>query len=117
MDTRKVAHELRRQHWSEIMAQRQASGQTIRRFCQEQGINEKTYYYWQRKLRENICEKLAPREEAALESPPIFAQVESAAPVTTGSITIRRGGSEVIAQGDVSPAALEIVLRTLNETC
>lgn len=117
MDTRKVAHELRRQHWSEIVNQRQASGQTVRQFCQEQGIKEKTYYYWQRKLRENICEKLALREETALEAPPIFAQVETSATAVTGSITIRRGGCEVIAEGDVSPAALEAVLRTLNESC
>ena len=38
-----------------------ASGLTKREFCQQRGISEKSFYYWQRKFREQIVEAAAPQ--------------------------------------------------------
>ena len=36
--------------WSQRVAECRQSGLSVRQWCNEQGINPKTYYYWQRKL-------------------------------------------------------------------
>lgn len=50
MDTRKIAAELRLGHWAGIMRERKESGLSIRRWCRENGISEKTYYYYYNKV-------------------------------------------------------------------
>ena len=34
--------------WKEKVAACRSSGQTVRGWCEEQGINRKRYYYWER---------------------------------------------------------------------
>lgn len=115
MNTRQVAHEVRRQKWALVMQERRESGLTIRDFCREQGIKEKTFFYWQRRLREAVCEKLALGEETAIASVPSFAEVQI--PMDSPGrdmIRVRLGDAEVEIGGDVSPVAIEAVLRALG---
>lgn len=115
MDTRQVAHEVRRQQWAMVMRERRESGMTIRDFCRERGIKEKTFFYWQKKLRESVCENLALRQETAMTPAPSFAEVRL--PVERPGkdvIRVRLGDAEVEIGGDVSPVAIETVLRTLG---
>lgn len=39
--------------WEQRLAEYNASGKTIKAWCQEQAIKESQYYYWRRKLRGN----------------------------------------------------------------
>ena len=48
-----VKEEVRLRDWSAQIAAQQASGMTVQRWCAENGINPKTYYFHLRK----ICEK------------------------------------------------------------
>ena len=115
MDTRQVAHEVRRQQWALVMKERRESGLTIREYCRDHGIKEKTFYYWQRRLREAVCENLALREETAIASAPSFAELRM--PMENPCkdvIRVRLGDVEVEIGGDVTPAAIEAVLRTLG---
>ena len=36
--------------WQERIRECRGSGKTVSAWCEEQGISEKTYYYWHRKL-------------------------------------------------------------------
>jgi hypothetical protein len=65
MNTRAIAAEYRLAHWAGIMRERQESGLSIRAYCERSGFHENIYYYWQRKLREAACEKLAGQQPAA----------------------------------------------------
>ena len=38
------------QLWAERIAECRSSGMSVRAWCRENEISEKTYYYWQRKL-------------------------------------------------------------------
>ena len=38
------------QVWAERIAECRGSGKSVRAWCRENEISEKTYYYWQRKL-------------------------------------------------------------------
>jgi len=69
MDTRKVAAEHRLKHWTRVMQDRAASGMSIKAFCEEIGVHENVYYYWQRKLREKACELgMLQNEESTTEA-------------------------------------------------
>ena len=57
MEIKQMAREVRLRYWAEVMRERHDSGKNIRSWCLENGITEKTYYYWQRKLKEAASEQ------------------------------------------------------------
>ena len=51
----------RAQQWEMVVQECAASGLSNREFCRQRGIPEKSFYYWQRKLRQQIVESAAPQ--------------------------------------------------------
>jgi hypothetical protein len=51
VNMREVATENRLSHWSGIIRERNASGLSIKAYCESIGVRLNVYYYWQRKLR------------------------------------------------------------------
>lgn len=49
-DILQAREEYRLQQWGQIVQQCKESGLSNRDFCRQNGITEKTYYYWLRKL-------------------------------------------------------------------
>jgi transposase-like protein len=41
----------KREYWSRLIAEQEASGQTIRAFCKERGVTEQALYSWRKRLR------------------------------------------------------------------
>ena len=60
-DILQVREEYRLQQWRQIVQQCRESGLSNRDFCRQNGITEKTYYYWLRKLRMAAAGKDSPR--------------------------------------------------------
>ena len=60
-DILQVREEYRLQQWGQIVQQCRESGMSNRDFCRQNGITEKTYYYWLRKLRMAAAGKDSPR--------------------------------------------------------
>ena len=122
MNVRKVTNDYRAQHWMSVIKQCRESGLTIRAWCKEQGVNEKGYYYWQRKFREAACIELErSQESAAIQSDlikyePLPAGWTQLAPTEhqDSSLTIEVGGCRVIVNSDTDPALLSQTLRTLK---
>ena len=56
MSTREVTMKYRTQKWLGIIRECQASGLSKRTWCEQNNVNEKTFYYWLRKLRKMACE-------------------------------------------------------------
>jgi len=56
LDTRNVAAEYRMARWAEIIEQRASRRESVRQYCKNNGIRENIYYYWQKKLRRQICD-------------------------------------------------------------
>ena len=48
MNTYELKHMARVAEWKEKVAACRSSGQTVRGWYEEQGINRKRYYYWER---------------------------------------------------------------------
>ena len=50
-DVLAVRDEYRAQTWAMLIQESKTSGLTNKEFCEQRGISEKSFYYWQRKLR------------------------------------------------------------------
>lgn len=47
----------RAQVWGRRIAACRSSGMTVREWCGQEGLSEKTYYYWQHKLYQMVSEE------------------------------------------------------------
>ena len=56
-----VRNEYREQQWALVIKECANSGLTSKEYCRQHGISEKSYYYWLRKLRKQVCEQAAPQ--------------------------------------------------------
>ena len=65
-----VRDEYRAQQWALVIQECQASGLTNKAFCEQRGISEKSFYYWQRKLRSKLIDAAAPQLVALSPSDP-----------------------------------------------
>ena len=60
-DVLAVRDAYRAHQWEMVVQECAASGLSTREFCRQRGIPEKSFYYWQRKLRQQIVESAAPQ--------------------------------------------------------
>ena len=117
MEVREATREVRLAHWREIIRGQRESGQSIRAYCRAQGVHEKSYYYWQRRLREAVCAALPARQEVAMTFTQLVPQEQCTEETTLGKIIIRLGKAEVEIIGEVSQSTLERVLRSVSAIC
>ena len=66
----KITHEVRIANWRSIIEQCHArpEGQSAKQWLADKGISEKSYYYWQRKIRQETYALISP--EAAYTAKP-----------------------------------------------
>ena len=56
-----VRDEYRAQQWAKLIQECKASGMSNKDFCIQRGVSEKSFYYWQKKLRMQLLEATAPQ--------------------------------------------------------
>jgi len=119
MDTRKVATELRLNQWAVALRERKESGLSVRRWCMENAVNEKTYYYWQRKLREVSCRELVAAQSSGQNSelaPLGWASCEVVSETSAGrGITIEIGKAQITATQSTDMELLGKICRVLSD--
>lgn len=97
-----VKQEVQLRDWAAQIEAQQASGMTVQRWCAENGINPKTYYYHLRKIREK-CAASAP------------AIVPLGSPRRTSSdIHIEKNGLQISLPTDISA---ETLIALVHELC
>jgi putative transposase len=117
MNTRRIAAEYRLTQWAQAMQERRDKGQSVRVYCEESGIHENTYYYWQRKLREAACaglettvlpdgKSLVPRGWTALS---VKEETD-----TGHGLTVEVGGCRIKVLAETDTALLTKVCRALK---
>ena len=82
MDMRKIRQKVSLREWDERIHARQLSGQTVAAWCEAHGIAVHAYYYWLRKLREEVVRQA--EESSATTLVPTFAQIEDPGRLLTG---------------------------------
>ena len=119
----KITHKVRREQWLGIINECLSSGMSKTAWCKEHGISDKTFFYWQRKLREDAY--ISTIESSALPavkdisapttSPIDFVEVkipEQNAAVSTvfrPDIIIRKNSFSLEISNTVSPELLSMI--------
>lgn len=113
-----LTHTVRRSNWINIIQQCQArpAGTTAKQWLAENGISEKSYYYWLRKIRREVCEQEGlleatdPSEVSFVEIPVKIALDTAPVPTVPAAITpvavIRSGRLTLELANDVSEPLL-----------
>jgi len=123
MNSKQMAQQVRLAHWTHVMRERSESGASIRQWCGEKGINEKTYYYWQRRLREAACKHLSMQRqvsEQAAQLPQSFTELrvaecpEATEKTSTGKIEV--SVIRIKADSTYPPEQLAALLRGVSES-
>ena len=93
--------------WQKIMEMQQASGVNKSAWCREQGINLKTFYYWQKKLGSISTEK-----------PQNFVEAVITEPVSASSkIQLYVGNIRIDVFDGVNAELLAKTIRAINAAC
>jgi putative transposase len=90
----------KREYWNKLIAEQEASGQTIRAFCEEHGVGDHSFYYWRKRL-----QKSAPVQFALLKT------VASAAPLEL----ILANGEQLRIRNGVDVATFRLVLEVVRQ--
>lgn len=111
-------HQIRCEQWSQIINNCLTSGQSKKSWCRENGISEKSFYYWQRILRNEayIEMKQLPAQTPVPQTPelpvafvelkPTGTEVETA-PSFRPDIILRRGQLVLEISNTTSPELLK----------
>ena len=102
-DVLAVRDEYRIQQWAVLIQECSASGLTNKEFCRQRGISEKSFYYWQRKLRQQIVEATSPQ----------LVQLEPQ-PETEDLLQIQYRGAELRLPCGVDLEAVAALLRSIQ---
>lgn len=103
-----ISKQNRLEQWSRKIVACRSSGMTVRTWCQENGISEKTYYYWQQRLFQELA-NVHPQSNGFVDVTP--SRVESSGQI---AVKIHIAGTEVDIYNGADTATLETVLRVLR---
>ena len=119
MTSKELAQKVRLEQWAQVMRERSESGESVRAWCASNDINEKTYYYWQRKLRQAACDQITKQEGSLQKTgliPAGWAQVAARDPAEE-TLTIQIGSIMIQATQNTDMALLAKVCRALVPSC
>ena len=109
-------HESYLQLWRGRVMECRSSGKSVAEWCGENGINIKTYYYWQKRVWDKATQSLIQTEQSGLsQSDPVqFAQVNlGCVDSTDADIVIRKDSWTVEVRNTASPVLLNTVLQAV----
>ena len=119
-----IRAEARLKNWSDLIAECQNSGETIREWCREHNISSRTYYYWLKKVRlrtiETMPERssgmtLAKEKNEPLAFKPLEVSAASQSAETAVTLHLPNATLEVVRGAD--RATIEAVLLALKSIC
>lgn len=120
MDKLTVAsHDAKISLWTERIKHCKASGLTVNRWCQQNGLNIKTYYYWMRKIKREAFGTL--QEQAALPATKnVFTEVSLTGsytePENTAAI-LYINGIRIEIQNGAGAGTIQALLSSVRSLC
>ena len=112
-----VKTQLRLEKWKKIISECQNSGMPVRTWCMQNGLKEQSYYYYLKKIREQIIEDLpVPLKE---EKPVVFQKLEvhPHAQNINASVILRLPNAVLEINEGTSQQTIQAVLLALQGLC
>ena len=118
----KITHEVRLANWKNIIEQcnNRPKGTTIKQWLTEHDINDKTYYYWLRRVRQEVYSKMnanvpsvmreSETEPVTFAEIPLMSQKISASDSFQADAIIRSGDVIVGISNSISDRLLDHIL-------
>ncbi|KPU46391.1 hypothetical protein OXPF_00030 [Oxobacter pfennigii] len=115
----KITHEMRLMQWKPIISECRSSGMTIKSWCLQNNVNEKLFYYWQRRVREDAYEVIKKAQfnnkPNFIELPVPAADYSGKASPFTADMIIHIGNSVLELSNTVSEELLLKVLKAISD--
>lgn len=89
--------------WEKQVNAQIKSGLTVKEWCRQNRVNEKTYYYHLRKVREKLCEDHSQQ----------IVPISAPEPVKSSEIHIEKNGLNITLPSDISGETLAALVREL----
>ncbi|EHJ02127.1 hypothetical protein CDLVIII_5657 [Clostridium sp. DL-VIII] len=113
----KTTHEMRLMHWTSIISECRSSGKGVRSWCNENNINEKQFYYWQRRVRGQVFKTLKNTEsqkQINFVQLPVPIESSITTPSFKSDIVIHVGNNVLEISNTVSENLLSMVLKVMS---
>jgi hypothetical protein len=116
---------IRRAQWEQIVAEGNAAGISKKEWCAKNGIPEKSFYYWQRRIRKQIAAKNScePADEISVTSssfvelpmnPSPPSEPKLPVPDLSPELMLQIGDCQLFIDGRVREQTLSTVLKVLR---
>ena len=125
MKVPQLTHEVRLQQWRKTVQECRSSGKTIKAWCDENQINIKTYYHWQKLVCQATCQELIVMNESqsqvvndVVTSRPVFAELSM--PETRSNklaVTIKHSAMQIDIYCGADAVTVETVMTVVRNLC
>ncbi|MBQ2404769.1 MAG: IS66 family insertion sequence element accessory protein TnpB [Lachnospiraceae bacterium] len=114
-----VKIQFRLEQWKKLISECQASGLSVRSWCQQNDVREQTYYYYLKKIREQTIENLPVPITVPEEKPVTFQklEVQTPAPDLQATVIIHLPAATIEVRNGTSQQTVEAVLLALRNIC
>ncbi len=118
MDTKQITKDYRINEWTARIRECSTSGLSVKRWCEDNGVAEGSYYYWLKRVRVAACEAL-PVIQKPVKIVPINLSSETIKSSTVdqdnnSSLVMRIGSVTMELNNSTSSLLIENVLRALQ---
>ena len=119
MTVKETAHAYKLRQWTELICECKASGKTVTAWCVKNGINVKTYYYWQKRVREAACEKMeTPRLPVVpMGGVPAFTEYRQSERKAGSAITLHISRATIEIHNGADASIITNTLNALKNIC
>lgn len=120
-----VSHDYYLVLWTNRIKECRASGLTVKRWCEQNNIGIKNYYYWMRKIKREAFDKLPAKIKENTSSHvdstvPVFSKVSLSADnrtMSAATVTIQLNGISIDVQDDASETVIRNTLLAIRSLC
>lgn len=116
MDMRTKRQQMSRETWQARIMARQASGKTVKSWCEAQGLTESSYYYWLRQLRQEALHSKENDCDDALV--PVFCEIpHTSSDRSIPALSLRLPGLTLEVSQAADMQVIRVALAVLSTLC
>ncbi len=118
------AYEIRRSRWERIILEGNRASVSKKEWCRQNGINEKSFYYWQKKIRmaaienANSVQAIAPSNTSSFVEIPFrensYSSEDSSLHVSSPELMLQVNDCRIFITGSIQENTLRTVMKVVR---